>query len=98
MSTIPSTLPASLARSNFYAILEEVAKRLKRFTITHRGKPRAVVVHPDEVASWEATMEVLADSHLLKEIAKAEKELTAGKMITEKKLMKEFGLTDKDLE
>ena len=97
MTTIPTTIPASLARSKFYPILEEVAKKLKRFTITRRGKPQAVVVHPDEVASWEETMDVLADSQLIKEIVKAEKELSVGKMLSEKKLVKELGLTEEDL-
>lgn len=97
MSILPATLPASLARSNFYTILEEVAKKLKRFTITHRGRPQAMVVHPDEVASWEETMEILADSQLVKDVAKAEKELASGKMISEKKLLQELGISEQDL-
>ena len=97
MSSIPTTISASQARNNFYALLEEVAKKLKRITITHRGEAQAVVMHPDEVASWEETMEILANKKLMAEIAQAEKDLAKGKMISEKKLMKDLGITEKDL-
>lgn len=56
-----------------------------------------MVIHPDEVASWEETMEILADSQLVKDIARAEKELASGKMISEKKLLQELGISEQDL-
>lgn len=97
MSSISTTISASQARGNFYTILEEVAKKLKRFTITRRGKAQAVIIHPEEVAAWEETMEIMADKKLVKEIAQAEKEIAKGKLISEKKLMKELGVTEDDL-
>lgn len=97
MGSIPTTISASKARVNFYTILEEVASKLKRFTITRRGEAQAVVMHPDEVASWEETMDILSNESLLKEIAQAEKEIAQGKVISEKKLMKNLGISEKDL-
>ena len=97
MSAISTTLSASKARSNFYTILEEVANKLKRFTITRRGEAKAVVIHPDEVASWEETMEILADKKLITQILRSEIERKAGKTVSEKKLLKELGISPKDL-
>lgn len=97
MSPISTTLSASKARSNFYTLLEEVANKLKRFTITRRGEAQAVVMHPDEVASWEETMDILADKKLVAEILRSESERKAGKVISEKKLLKELGISPKDL-
>lgn len=98
MSSIPATISASKARSNLYTILEEVGSKLKRFTITRRGEAQAVVMHPDEVASWEETMDILSDKKLVAEILTSESERKAGKVISEKELFKELGISFNDLE
>ena len=93
----PSTLPASLARKNFYTLIEEVNTKLRRFTITRRGQVKAILLSPDEVASWEETMEIMADKKLLRDLAQAQKEYQQGKVISEDKLLKQIGLTEADL-
>jgi antitoxin YefM len=98
MGIVSASLPASKARSNFYTILEEVAGKLKRFTITRRGKAQAVVMHPDEVAAWEETMDILADKKLVTQILKSELERRRGEGVTEKKLLRELGLSKEDVE
>lgn len=97
MSSIPTTISASKARSNLYTILDEVASKLKRFTITRRGEARAVVIHPDEVASWEETMDILSDTKLVAKILASESERKAGKVVSEKKLLKELGISPNDI-
>ena len=54
-------------------------------------------MHPDEVASWEETMEVLSDKKLVVEILRSESERKAGKVISERKLLKELGISPDDL-
>lgn len=90
MSPIASTISVSKARSNFYTLLDQVNGKLKRFTITRRGQAQAVIIHPDEVTSWEETMDILADKKLVAQILKSEVERKAGKTISEKKLLKEL--------
>lgn len=97
MRLTSTTIPASKARSNFYALIDQVANKLKRFTITRRGEAQVVMMHPDEVASWEETMEILADKKLVAEILKSESERKAGKVVSEEKLFKELGISTKDL-
>ena len=60
MSTLPTTLTASEARENLYDMLSEVKKYLKRFVITHHGKPQAMVVSMEELENLEETAEILA--------------------------------------
>ena len=60
MSTLPTTLTASEARENLYDMLSEVKKYLKRFVITHYGKPQAMVVSMEELENLEETAEILA--------------------------------------
>ncbi len=60
MNTLPSTLTASEARSNLYDMLDQVQNYLRRFVITHHGKPRAVILSLDEIESLEETADILA--------------------------------------
>jgi len=97
MKLTSSTVSASKARSNFYTLIDQVANNLKRFTITKRGEAQVVMMHPDEVASWDETMEILADKKIVAEILKSESERKTGKVVTEEKLFRELGISPKDL-
>ncbi len=97
MKTLPTTIPASKARSNFYTLLDDVSNKLKRYVITRRGEAKVVLMHPDEVASWEETMDILSDKKLVADIVRSEKELKSKKTITEDRLFKEIGISNKDL-
>jgi len=89
MKTLSSTISASQARNNFYEILDEVSGKLKKFVITRRGSAQAVVMNPEEVESWEETMEIMANKNLVRDIRKAEKEIAAGKTTRYENLLKE---------
>jgi len=97
MSSLTTTLSASHARKNFYRLLKEVNTKLKRFTITRHGKTQAVVMSPEEVESWEETMEIMADKKLMKDLVQSEKERKQGKVYTHKQVLKELGISQKDL-
>ena len=97
MNTIPTTISASKDRSNFYTLLKEVNNKFKRFVIVRRGEAQGVLIHPEEVASWEETMEVLADKKLVGQIFESERERKTNKTVSEKKLLKELGISSKEL-
>lgn len=97
MTNLTTTLPASEARSNFYTLLDEV-KNFRRFTITRRGRVAAVIISQEEVESWEETLEIMSNPKLMTEIKKAEKQIKNGATIPHKTMMKELGLTEKDLQ
>lgn len=97
MSLISTTLSASQARSNFYTLIDEVSNKLKRFTITRRGRIQAVIVHPDDVAAWEETMDILSDKKLVGKIIRSESERKSGNVVSEKKLLKELKISSSDL-
>jgi len=97
MDGLSLSLPASEARKNFYTILDEVSDKFKHFTITLRGKIKAVIINPDELDSWRETLEIMADKKLVKELRKSRQDFKNGKFITEEQLFKNLGITDKDL-
>lgn len=82
MNTISSVLPASEARNNFYTILDEVSNKLRRFTITLRGKAKAVVMPAEELEAWEETMEIMANKKLVAQIKKGLDDIKAGRVIS----------------
>lgn len=97
MDTISSVLPASQARANFYDLLDEVSDKLRRFTITLRGKVKAVIMPADQVEAWEETLEIMSNKKLSAAILRSEKERKQGKVISEKALLKELGISPMSL-
>jgi len=88
MSNLSTTLPANEARTNFYQILDEVGNNLRQFTISHRGKPNAIIMSADEFGSWQETMEILSNKKLLASIEKA---LATNKTISSAEADKKIG-------
>ncbi len=81
MNTLPSTLTASEARANLYDMLEEVNKYFKRFVITRKGKPQAIVLSMDEVETLEETAEILAIPGARASIRRGLKQIKEGKVV-----------------
>lgn len=92
MNTLAATLPANVARTNFYQMLDEVGEYFRRFIITHRGKARAVVMPLDEVEGWEETMEIISNKKLMSDLRQAEKDRQAGRVYPLEQVIKELGL------
>ena len=68
MATLNSTLPANIARSNFYQILEETDEKLRQFTVTLRGKAKAVIMSAAEFKGWLETLDIMSDPQLVASI------------------------------
>ncbi len=72
---IKTILSISEARKKIFEIAEKVQKPAVYFTLTERGKPKAVVLSADEFESWQETLEVLRTfPKLEKDIEEAEEE------------------------
>jgi len=79
MTPIPTTLSVSDARANLYDMMDEVQKYLRKFVITHHGKPQAVLMPVEELESWNETLEILSNKKLMADIRRAEKDIKAGR-------------------
>ena len=90
MNTLAGTLPANIARTNFYQMLEEVGDNLRRFTITHRGKTKAVVMPIQDVEAWEETLEILSDKKLMADINKSRADYKNGDFLTLDEIEKKY--------
>jgi antitoxin YefM len=90
MANLNNTLLAHEARDNFYQILEEADTKLRQFTITLRGKAKAVIMSAEEYEGWLETVEIMADKSMVKRIEQGKRELKQGKGISWDKAKKQL--------
>lgn len=55
------TLPLSTVKARFSELVDRVAREQDRVTVTRKGRPAAVLVSPEDLASLEETLAVLSD-------------------------------------
>jgi len=60
MAQLASTLQAHEARDNFYQILDEVQNKHRHFTITLRGKAKAIIISIHEHESWLKALNIIS--------------------------------------
>jgi prevent-host-death family protein len=96
-----TTLPISEARKRIFQIADEVEKRLNHYTLTEKGRPKAVIMSAEEFESWQETLEVEREfPDLKKDIKETDRAVKTGeykKWATLEDVMAKYGyiLADK---
>lgn len=99
-----TTLSISEARKKIFKIADEVQKTGRYFTITEKGRPKAVIMSAEEFESWQETLEVeKMFPNLEKDIKKVDSDVKSGKYKeypTLEEVLNEYGyvLADKGKE
>lgn len=89
---VKTTLSISEARKKIFDIAEDVQKPSTYYTLTEKGRPKAVLMSAEEFESWQETMEVMREfPDIEKDIKKAEAEFKKGDYITLDDLMQKYG-------
>ncbi|MEN8253594.1 MAG: type II toxin-antitoxin system Phd/YefM family antitoxin [Patescibacteria group bacterium] len=83
-----NVIPISQARASLPQLVDEAAVR-KAF-ITVKGKVKAVLMDPEELASMEATMEILSDPEAMKAIRQGVRDIENGDLIPWEQVKKEW--------
>lgn len=65
------TLPISEVKTHLPSLLTGVEEREEEVVVTRRGKPAAVLVNYEEYARLKATVEVLSDESLMRQIRRS---------------------------
>src|SRR2546426_7258023 len=73
------TLPLAEAKTKLSGLINDVARRDERVTITKRGRPTAVLMSHDEAMSLDATLEIMSDPGFYAEILRNRRALDRGK-------------------
>ena len=87
-----TTIPATAARANFFDLIDEVSTSGKRVAITNKGETKALLISPEEVASWEATMDVMSSKELVKGIKNGMEDIKKGRIVSWKEVKRKAGL------
>lgn len=87
-----TTVSATMARANLFDLIDEVSASGKRVGITKKGETKAVLISPEELASWEATMDVMSDPDLVKSIKRGMEDIERGRVISWEQVKKELNL------
>lgn len=75
------TLPLSEVKAKLSQLVDEVESRDERILITRKGRPAAVLVSQDDLASWHETMEITSDRALMTEIRRGVRQLDRGQTV-----------------
>ncbi len=79
---VMDTLSLADVKARLSAVVDAVQGTHERVTITRNGKPAAVLISPDDLASLEETLEILSDPTTLARLRKAEAEVERGQVVT----------------
>lgn len=87
-----TTISVTKARDNLYDLIEEVASSGKRVAITNKGATKAVLMSAEEVASWDATLDVMSDPQLVKGIKRGLEDIKKGRIVSWEEVKKKARL------
>lgn len=71
-------IAATAARNQFLDLVDQVDKFFKRFIITKKGEPKAVIMSAEEFKSWEETLYTLSNAKSRKAIREGESDWKKG--------------------
>jgi antitoxin YefM len=75
------TVPFTEAKAHLSELVDRTQREHERFLVTRNGRPAAVLLSPDDLASLEETVEILQDSALLESIRMSRREAAKGKRL-----------------
>jgi len=85
-----NVIPISEARAKLPQLVEDAATLSRRSYLSVKGQVKAVIVDPKEIASLEATLEILSDKRAMKAIEQSKKDIAAGRVYDWEEVKKEL--------
>jgi antitoxin YefM len=75
---VSRTLPISQVKTHLPELITGVEEREEEIVVTRKGRPAAVLVNFDEYERLKATVEVLGDTDLMRQIRSSKRHFAAG--------------------
>ncbi len=76
------TLPLSAVKARLSEIADEVDRTHQRVQITKNGRSYVVLISAEDLASLEATVELLSDPAAMRRVRKAQSDIDGGDFTT----------------
>jgi antitoxin YefM len=90
IQVMSETLPLAQVKAKFSEMVDRVEHTHDRITVTRNGRPAAVLISPEELASLEDTLELLSDPVAMAELAVSREAHNAGDFITGDELRDQY--------
>jgi len=90
MMVMSETLPLAEVKAKLSEMVDRVEQQHDRITVTRNGRPAAVLMSPEDLASLEDTLDLLSDPKAMAEITKARREAKAGKTLSAEQLRAKY--------
>jgi len=87
------TLPLANVKARFSELVDRVEHTHDRIIVTRNGRPAAVLISPQELASLEDTLEVLSDPEAMRQLAEGRHAHETGDFITGDELRSRYPAT-----
>jgi antitoxin YefM len=75
-------LPLAEVKAKLSEMVDRVEHTHDRITLTRNGRPAAVLISPDELASLEDTLDLLSDPDAMAQLREARAAVAAGDYVT----------------
>ena len=82
IQVMSETLSLAEVKAKFSEMVDRVEHTHDRITVTRNGRPAAVLISPEELASLEDTLELLSDPAAMAQLRKSSAALLAGDVVT----------------
>jgi len=84
------TLPLSEVKAKLSEMVDRVSHTHDRITVTRNGRPAAVLISADELASLEETLDLLSEPGAREQLRDARDAVEAGDYLTEGELRAKY--------
>jgi prevent-host-death family protein len=84
------TLPLAEVKAKLSEMVDRVQHTHDRITVTRNGRPAAVLISPDELASLEDTLDLLSDADAMTQLREAQAAVEAGDYVTSDELRAKY--------
>lgn len=74
-------VPFTEAKAHLSDLVDRVVGEHQRITLTRNGRPAAVLINPDELASIEETLDIVSDPELMKSLRRSLRQAERGATI-----------------
>jgi prevent-host-death family protein len=81
-----SILTTTEARKNLLEMVDKAGRAYKRYLLTKKGKPVAVLMSAEEYEGWVETLELASDPEFIKALKEAQSDVRAGRVFPYEKV------------
>jgi prevent-host-death family protein len=93
MVSITRTLSITEARKRIFELANNVQVPGVHYTLTENGRPRVILMSPEEYEGWAETLDILAeDPDVVAEVQRAQVDMKKGEVVSLAALKKKYGI------